>query len=406
MTTASATPSRGTRAVLVGLGVTLAMMTVAVWLKTRCPVPGASAEQLYLQWCYSDVPPLYFTERLHEGAVPYLDAAVEYPVLTGLWMWLAALPVTTVGGFLWATVVLLVAGAVATTVLLVREVGLVRSLAFAAAPTLALSGAVNWDLPAVALATAGVVAHRRGRDGLAGTMLGLGTAAKLFPGLLLVVLVPAAWRERGRSAGLVTVLTAAVAWWAVNAPIALAAPDGWLEFVRLNRERGADWDSLYTLLGHLGGPDLATDTVNLVSAAAFAVATVALLAHAQRRVDPSRWHELALPLVIAFLLANKVYSPQFSLWLLPLFAFAFPGWGWLATFAVTDLAVTAFRFPYLAGFLDPPLEGAIGYGPFGTAVGARAVVLVAIAVVAARRAARPVIQHRGEPEPAGAGSVP
>lgn len=395
MTATGTADPRSTRAVLLAVGVTLAMTAVAVWLKARCPIPGASAEQLYLQLCYSDVPPLYFTERLSEGAVPYLDAAVEYPVLTGLWMWLAALPVSTVGGFFWTTVAILAAGAVATATLLVREVGPVRTLAFAAAPTLALSGAVNWDLPAVALATAGVVAHRRGRDGWAGVALGLGTAAKLFPGLLLVVLVPAAWRERGRAAGLATALTAGVAWWAVNAPVALAAPDGWLEFLRLNRERGADWDSLYTLLGHVGGSDVATDTVNLVSAVLFAVAAAVLLVHAHRRVDPSRWHELALPLLIAFLLANKVYSPQFSLWLLPLFAFAFPGWGWLATFAVADLAVTAARFPYLAGFLDPPLDDATGYTPFGTAIAVRAVVLVAIALVAARRAARPVAPSVG-----------
>ncbi|MBW3567005.1 MAG: FtsX-like permease family protein, partial [Proteobacteria bacterium] len=76
--------------------------------------------------------------------------------------------------------------------LLATEVGARRALVVAAAPTLLVSGAVNWDLPSLALATAGLVAHRRGHDGWTGVWLGLGTAAKLWPGLALVALVPAA----------------------------------------------------------------------------------------------------------------------------------------------------------------------------------------------------------------------
>jgi uncharacterized membrane protein len=389
MSEPTARPAPPRRQVLVVLTVTVVAVAVATWLKSWCGVGSGDGAALYLGWCYSDVPPLFFAERLHEGAVPYLDHPVEYPVLTGLWMWLAALPATTVGGFFAATVVLLLAAAVVVTVLLVREVGPGRALVYAAAPTLAISAVVNWDLPAVAFATAGLVAHRRGRDGLAGTMLGLGTAAKLYPGLFLLAVVPAAWRLRGRRAGLTTALTAAVAWWAVNAPVALAAPEAWQEFLRLNRTRGPDWDSLYTLADRLGGPTLSASTANLVSAAALATIVAVLAVVAVRRVPAERWHLLTLPLLIGFLLVNKVYSPQFSLWLLPLLALAPPRPRWLAAFAVADVAVTATRFPYLAGFVGGGIDGAIGYAPFGAAVAARAAVLLVIAVLAVRRAAAP-----------------
>lgn len=379
-------PSISRRGTILAVVAALASMAVALTAKSWCGIPGDTVHQ-YLHWCYSDVPPLYYSERLAEGAVPYLDHPVEYPVLTGLWMAIAAVLATDVTAFFWWTAVLLVAGAVITTVLLAAEVGPVRALAFALAPTLMISGAVNWDLPAVALATAGIVAHRRGSDGWSGVWLGLGTAAKLFPGLLLLLTVPAAWRLRGRRAGLVTGGAALGAWAAVNLPVLIAAPRSWWRFFELSSERPMDWDSLYRLVANATGASFGTDAVNLVSALLFLGGAGVILMVAMRRDDPGRWHLAALPLLACFLLANKVYSPQFSLWLLPLFAISFPGWGWLAAFAVADVAVTLTRFPYLAEFVGDGIAGAWSYGPFGFAVLVRAAVLAAAAYVGWRETA-------------------
>ena len=126
-----------------------------------------------------------------------------------------------------------------------------RALWFALAPTLALQAFVNWDLLAVALATAATLAFFRRRDGWAGVLIGLGVAAKLYPGLLLVPF--AAERLRGRQPDRAILLwwSAGAAWLAVNLPFAATGLSGWWEFFRFNGARPADWDSAWYLLCRL-----------------------------------------------------------------------------------------------------------------------------------------------------------
>src|SRR5687767_10072712 len=67
-------------------------LLAAWWTKGRCLFDGgwANGEQ-YRGWCYTDIVPLWFVERLNEGATPYVDHPVEYPVLIGAQMWVAGL---------------------------------------------------------------------------------------------------------------------------------------------------------------------------------------------------------------------------------------------------------------------------------------------------------------------------
>jgi len=384
------------------LGVAAGALLLAFAAKTWCGV-DADGHDLYVRWCYSDVPPLWFAERLDTGAIPYLDHAVEYPVLIGAAMWLAALPASDAATFFLWTGVILAACAFGTAWLLDRELGSAPALAFAAAPTLAISAAVNWDLLAVLLATAGIVAHRRARDLTAGVMIGLGAAAKLYPAILLPVLVLAAGRLRGRHGAVRTAGAAVGAWAIVNLPVAIAAPDAWGRFFALSRDRPSDWDALTTVVSHVTGWAPSVATLNLVTGVAFLVGAAALVTYAVRHDPPERWHLVALPLVAWFLLTSKVYSPQFSLWLLPLLAFAFPSWSLWGAFALTDVAVTLTRFPYLANFVGDGVPGAAPWWPFAVAVVTRAVVLGAVAMIGWRRAVR---RHDPAPRVGLADTVP
>ena len=89
---------------------------------------------------------------------------------------------------------------------------------------------------------------------------------------------------------------------------------------------------------------------------------------------------VAFPAVVLFLLTNKVYSPQYGLWLLPLFALALPDLGriraiWLfVAFEVTDVAVFVTRFTWF-NVVQYGGHGA-PFWSFETAVLARSAVLV------------------------------
>ena len=93
-----------------------------------------------------------------------------------------------------------------------------RVLYFVLAPTLAIYATMNWDLLAVALATAGTFAYLRRSDAWSGVLLGLGAAAKLFPIFLVVPFVAGRFHGKEPDRGIRVAWAAAGTWIAVNLP--------------------------------------------------------------------------------------------------------------------------------------------------------------------------------------------
>jgi uncharacterized membrane protein len=370
----------------IGLGLVFACLTgtLAIGLVVKAPCAGGdwSDGRQYTRLCYTDIVPLLGSEQLTGGRLPYLDGCAEaegqcdeYPVLSMYAMRLAAWASDGIAGFFVANVALLTLAAFAIAFFLYLMVG-GRALYFALAPTLLLYAYMNWDLIAVALATAGILAFVNRRDVAAGILLGLGAAAKLYPILLVVPLVAERFREREPDRGIHLAWAAIGTWLAVNLPFALAAPGAWWEFFRFNAARPADWDSLWFIACHRLGGDLycePTRAINLGSLVLFGAGTV-LLWWLKRRRDPrfARW-TLGLPILIVFLLTNKVYSPQYGLWLLPWFALTLPRAAPFVAFSLADAAVFVTRFSWFGRYAG--LEG-LPIGAFEVAVLLRVAALV------------------------------
>lgn len=147
-------------------------------------------------------------------------------------------------------------------------------------------------------------------------------------------------------------------WLAVNLPIMVLYPRGWSEFFRLNTRRGDDMDSLYNVVKSYTGwrgfdpvrgfwePPMVLNTVVTVLFAlcCAAIAYIAFTAPQRPRVA-----QLIFLVVAAFLLTNKVWSPQFSLWLVPLAVLALPHRRILLAWMTIDALVWVPRMYYLYG---------------------------------------------------------
>jgi uncharacterized membrane protein len=289
------------------------------------------------EFCYSDVPVLFRQRGLIAGVFPYAPQAwkhpLEYPVVIGLlmdatarltrWLGPAAGPVAASRLYFDVNALVLLGCALvavwATWSLLRAHARPGAALLVAAAPSLALAGTINWDLVAVAFSATALLAWARGRPAVAGLLIGLGTAAKLYPALLLGPLLWLCLRTRRMRAFCLATGVAGLGWTAVNLPVALRYPDGWMEFWRFNAERQADYGSVWHALLLAG---YRIDDINTVSTGAFLVLCAAIGGLALLVPRPPTVAQLTFLTVAAFLVTNKVYSPQYVLWLLPLVVLA------------------------------------------------------------------------------------
>jgi uncharacterized membrane protein len=350
------------------LALTCLMLSLHWVQKSPCR-DGAWGSDLpqYKHFCYTDVLALYYAEGLADGKVPYVDHAIEYPVLTGAFMGVLGLPVHAYAAshpvinqaqrFYDLNALVLGALGVATVavILALRRRRPWDAAMFALSPALFVSATVNWDLLAVALSCFFLYFWARRRPALAGLMLGLATAAKFYPLLLVGALLALALRTARWREFVSTVSAALVTWVAVNAPVALLYPDAWRRFFQLNSSRGIDWGTLWYIGEHfpLGGdqyglaPFQSLDhqpthgLLNTLYLLLFALACVGILVLALGAPRRPRLGQLAFLTVAAFLVTGKVWSQQYVLWLLPLAILARPRWG----------AFLAWQFAEVAYFL-------------------------------------------------------
>jgi uncharacterized membrane protein len=347
----------------VSLFVVLAAVTVTMALgmaqKTPCAGGNYEAGRQYKLLCYSDIVPLLGTEQLQHGRLPFFDECAttqsncdEYPVLTMYLMRVAAwISGDAYMRFYYTNSVLLLGFALVTAACLWLLAGN-RALWFALAPSLLVYGTINWDLAAVALATAALVAWAKRRDGWAGVLIGLGAATKFYPAIVLIPLFLQGLQDREPDRSVRVLWWSAGTWVVVNAPFALAAPGSWWEFFRFNGARTPDFDSIYYIAcRHVDALCVSISNANLIGLTAFVLGSfITIMWKVRRDPDFPRW-SVGVPLLIWFLISNKVYSPQYSLWLLPWFALTMPRLRRFIAFEVADVAVFVTRFWFFGTYI-------------------------------------------------------
>jgi len=301
--------------------------------------------------------------------MPYRDFAFEYPPAALLIM----LPPGLVAGknldpqaYLWAFVLQNIVLAGAITLLLARWYGVRAAMLFNG--LLALSAVympLRFDL-LPALLTLMAVRWTFDRPARAGVALAIGVLVKLYPIVLLPILLLANLLSGRPRAAIVLGAAFILAMLAISLPIEIASGGHMLDFLKFHSARGIQIESLAGGL-LLVASKLHLTTVheetsffssNLVcpwSAAVLktlgplmmaAMASLAIVLWRRwRRAAPSEQDLLlaAATTLGIFICCNRVFSPQYLVWVIPLLAAARVRWPWLLAIVC---AMTAVIFPF------------------------------------------------------------
>lgn len=435
------------------LALTILTCLLGFLQKSSCTTHPWSNDYQYTRVCYTDVFVLYTAEKLdgsaRDGAqvgVPYRDHPVEYPAVIGGLMWAGA-EIThlihaddprVVHGravddrprtFFDVTVLILAMFALVTTWTLARLAGRERvwdAAIFALAPVIVFDGFINWDLAAVAFTGLGMWAWSRRHHVSAGVFLGLAVATKLYPILVLLALGVLCLRAARMRQWWRTAAAAAVAFAVSYLPFLVVAygktfpfPDAQcagrhplsplLFFWKFSQVRGADWGSPWLAAREISGSSLdapacghapALLNLGVGLATLFVLATVALVSVAAARRP--RVAQVAFLFVAGFVLVNKVDSPQYCLWVLPLAVLALPRWGPLLVWQLTEVVLTIANFLVLVNQGDP--TAGLPMWPYLASMFLRDGALLWVMGLVVRDMLRPasdVVRRNGVDDPAG-----
>ncbi|HVY08927.1 MAG TPA: glycosyltransferase 87 family protein [Mycobacteriales bacterium] len=440
----------------VALGVTILVCLFGYLQKSPCLSHAYSDEYQYTRLCYTDTYVLYTNEGLNArtdaaghvtGAVgvPYRDHPVEYPPVIGGLMWASA-EVTSIlhgGGadpsgtrattFFNVTALGLAALALISTWTVAKLAGRQRvwdAMMVAVSPVLLMHAFTNWDLAAVALTGLGLWLWSRGSPAWAGLALGVGVATKLYPVLVLVALVmlcarasrwgAAAKATAGAAAGVLVAYLPAILV-SRSFPFPSASCDGahplsgWRFFYELSKTRGADWGSVWLVIQHVfsghaigravsspaqcGAAPSDLNWLSAIAVLAVVAGVGALVALAPRR---PRVGQVAFLLVAGFVMLNKVDSPQYALWLVPLAVLARPRWTSLLVWQVVEVLLGAANL-YTLIALDHSDQG-LPMDTYLVVIVVRDIVLAALMALVVREAIDPgrdIVRRDGVDDPAG-----
>jgi uncharacterized membrane protein len=376
----------------------LALAVLWAVATTVGPSSDTSVNDLYVYRSYADL--------LGAGELPYLDFGFEYPPLAALPLGLAGLGGTGEATYAVSFAVLMAGCALVGQQLAARLAGGGRErlvVAWLMALTPIVIGAslrTHFDALPIAIALGALLALCGGRPRLGFALLGVGTMAKLFPGLLAVVAF--AWllgRGDRRAAAHGGAIFVAVVL-AISLPF---AGSGYVDSYRFHLDRPVQIESTpASVLFALGGSGVTgtnlrpdrfksngldggrADAVERLFAVLLALALAGVVALAARRPDPRHLVSCGFAALLAFVALGKVFSPQYVIWLAPFAACAWV-WGQRAVALLVGAAIVLTHVEFPSRYLDlvNEREDVI------LIVAARNALLLAALVVLATRLSRP-----------------
>jgi uncharacterized membrane protein len=302
------------------LFVALLATLLAAFKFSSCEGNSWSTPAQYIHACYSDIPALYGERDLDKDQWSYSSKtdAVEYPVLTGTVMWVLALAIPSGENEIlnyYRLNALFLAALFIFIAFIVHRIRPEFSYLAALAPAAIASIYINWDLWAIASMMLSIYWFDQKKYKHSAFAIGISISTKFLPVFLLLPVALILWRRSEVREllryGAIVLATFTV----INLPVFLTTPDGWLRFYKLNFDRGQDWGSLWYALSSLG-VNLGSTNFFAMLALFVAVLLISLLIFSTK--ETLTLADVSFIVLALVMIASKVYSPQYVLWLVPL----------------------------------------------------------------------------------------
>jgi len=327
----------------------------------HCLNTNFATPDVYTHACYSDLPALFGARDLINHAWPYSSASnsVEYPPVTGVVMWLTALPIHGDKSYFLINVGLIALLFIGLS-LLVAQMKPELWYLLPLSPAVIASLYINWDLWAVASAILAIYYFDRRKYDYSALALGLSIATKFFPIVLLVPIALIFYRRADIKGALRFALVTFGSWLAINAPFILFNRSGWWRFFAMNKDRGADFGSLWYALNLFG---ITTTNLNLLSILLFLIGLATFAVYFFGLGELPSLATISFAVVAIFTISSKVYSPQYVLWLTPLAILAMRGtkdrsafWFWQGAEILYHLAIWEYLASYSGSHFGLPAK--------------------------------------------------
>jgi uncharacterized membrane protein len=328
--------------ILIALAIGASLLSFAKF--SHCENTGWATPDQYIHACYSDIPALFGSRGLDKNEWPFAsnDNSVEYPVVTAMAMYATSFVANSPASYFNVNIFFLILLFIATVVL-VRKVRPEFAYLVPVAPAMIASLYINWDLWAIATMMLAIYWFDRKKYLYSALIMGLSISTKFLPVFLLIPIAFILWRDDKVRELIKYVGVVAATWIAINLPFAITTPTGWWRFYKLNLERGPDWGSFWLALQQLG---ISLTNLNYLSVLLLLIAltSVAIMLF-ELKYTPTL-ASVAFIVLASVMVASKVYSPQYVLWLTPLAAIALTNkkdlhafWLWQATEVIYHVAI-------------------------------------------------------------------
>jgi uncharacterized membrane protein len=295
----------------------------------------------YIHACYSDLPSLFGERGMADNAWPYASDtnSVEYPVLTGLVMYATSFVAHSPISYFNFNALLL-ALLFIFVIFIVRKIQPEFTYLVPVAPAMIASLYINWDLWAIATMMLAIYWFDRKAYLYSSIALAVSISTKFLPVFLLLPIIFILWRSNQIREMFKYAATTVAIWLAINLPFALTTPTGWWRFYKLNLSREADWGSLWLAFSQLG---LGLANLNYLAVLLLLIGLTSFVIFLFEVKNTPTLASVAFIVLAIVMVASKVYSPQYVLWLTPLAVIALTHKKDLHAFWIWQIAETMYH---------------------------------------------------------------